>query len=268
MKLQRGAIPLYYQIAQILRSQILSQEYKPKDTLPTEEELVRTLGVSRTTVRQALQRLMHEGLIYRIPGKGTFVAPDPVSRHGDWSVESIDEIITAGSVAKIKFLGAKSLRAGEGLAKSLRIRPGAEVTQFRKLQFVDDEPFFHITLHVPRDLAAKVPLERIEERPVFLLLEECCNLRILEAHQWMAASLASNEVARHLKLKVGDPVLLVERHFIDSTGRVVEIATDHYRTDRMRHFLRLTRRGGPGAPLVSRGEVGGAEAGSLTRVLE
>ena len=256
MRLTRGAIPLYYQIAQILRSQILSQEYKPEDILPTEEEMVRTLGVSRTTVRQALQMLLHEGLIYRIAGKGTFVAAESLARSGDWSVESIDGIISSGSVTKVKFLGSRSYPAGEGLAKTLGTAPGTMVTEFRKLQFVGDDPFFHIILQVPSDLAAKVPLDLIEEKPVFTLIEEYCNLRIQEAHQWMAASLADGEVARHLQLKRGDPVLLVERHFIDGTGRVVEIATDHYRTDRMRHFLRLTRPGLPGVAQAKYAEVG------------
>lgn len=256
MKLTRGPIPLYYQIAQILRSQIQAQEYKPKDMLPTEDDMVRTLGVSRTTVRQALQMLLHEGLIYRIAGKGTFVSVEPFGRQGDWSIESIEGIISAGYVSKMKFLGSRTISAGDGLARSLGVAPGAEVTEFRKLQFVDDDPFFHIIIHVPGDLAAKVPRERLEEKPVFTLIEEYCNLRIQEAHQWMAASLADGEVARHLRLKRGDPVLLVERHFIDGTGRVVEIATDHYRTDRMRHFQRLTRPGLPGVAPAKHAEVG------------
>lgn len=245
MELTRGAIPLYYQITQILRSQIYSQEYKPKDLLPTEEEMVRTLGVSRTTVRQALQVLMHEGLIVRIAGKGTFVAADATARQGNWTVENVGGIITAGYVTKIKFLGSRTVPAGEGLAKGFGIPPGTLVTEYRKLQFVDDDPFFHIVLHVPSDLAARLPIERLEEKPVFTLLEEYCNLRIQEAHQWMDASLADRTTARHLRLKLGDPVLFVERHFVDDTGRVVEIATDHYRTDRMRHFLRLRRSASP-----------------------
>lgn len=245
VNLTRGAIPLYYQIAQVLRSQIHSHEYRPKDSIPTEEDMVRTLGVSRTTVRQALQMLMHEGLIVRIPGKGTFVAPDATARQGNWTVENIGGIITAGYSTKIKFLGSKTIPASDGLAKSFGLTPGTPITELRKLQFVDDDPFFHIVLHVPSEFAAKVPLERIEEKPVFTLLEEYCNLRIQEAHQWMDASLADRTIARYLRLKLGDPVLFVERHFMDDTGRVVEIANDHYRTDRMRHFLRLRRSGMP-----------------------
>jgi GntR family transcriptional regulator len=241
VSLTRGAIPLYYQIAQILRSQINSQEYKPKDMLPTEDELIQTFGVSRTTVRQALQVLLNEGLIHRIPGKGTFVTDEPISRPCDWSVGSLQAIVDSGYASKLKFLGQARLPAGESLANSLGIPPGTEVMQLRKLQLVNGEPFFHITLYVPLDLGVKLPLELIEQKPVFVLIEEYCGCRIQEARQWVDASLAGTEIAGHLKLKPGDPVVLVERHFVAISGRIVEVSIDHYRTDRMRHFMRLTR---------------------------
>lgn len=245
MKLTRGAIPLYYQITQILRSQIHSQEYKPEDVLPTEEELLRNFGVSRTTVRQALHVLLAEGLIHRIAGKGTFVNAEIQARRADWSVQSIEGLINAGYVTQRKLLGAKTIGASEGVARILKIPPGGKVTQFRKLELVDGEPFLHATLHVPSDLAARIPVERVKKDPVFTLIEEYCGLRIQEAHQWTTASLAGSDIARHLRVKPGDPILLQDRHFIDATGRVVEIATDHYRTDRMRHYLRLTRADAP-----------------------
>jgi GntR family transcriptional regulator len=244
MKLIRGAIPLYYQIAQILRSQIHSQEYKPKDMLPTEDEMIRTFGVSRTTVRQAFQTLLNEGLISRIPGKGTFVDPDARTPHGDWPIiQSLDQIIACGYMTKLKLLGYKTIQANEGLAKILQIPPASDVSEIRGIRFVDDRPFYHITLHVPSDIATKIPMEQAEEKPIFVLIEEYCGLRIKELLQWTSASLAGSEVARHLKLNVGDPVLLAERHFIDMNGRVVEAAIDRYRTDSKRHFLRWTRQG-------------------------
>ncbi len=241
LKLARGGIPLYYQIAQILRSQIHSQEYKPDDLLPTEEELVRSFGVSRTTVRQALHVMLAEGLIHRIAGKGTFVNADIQARRADWSVQSIEGLINAGHATQRKLLGTRTIVASAGVARILKIAPGGKVTQLRKLELVDSEPFLHATLHIPSDLAARIPMERVKMDPVFTLIEAYCRLRIQEARQWTTASLASSTIARHLGVNPSDPVLLQERHFIDVTGRVVEIATDHYRTDRMRHYVRLTR---------------------------
>ena len=72
-KLERGGIPLYYQLEQILRGKITSGEISPDEPFPTESELCEQYGVSRAVVRQAFASLMNDGLIYRIPGKGTFL---------------------------------------------------------------------------------------------------------------------------------------------------------------------------------------------------
>lgn len=242
MRLTRGAIPLYFQIAQILGSQIHAREYKPGDRLPTEDELMRELEVSRTTVRQALQQLIHEALIYRRAGKGTFVAEEPAPAPHDWFIESIDGLIKAGQATRIKYCGAKKVKATETLAKTFQVSQGADLTQIRKLEFAGDQPFIHITIFVPSDIAKDIPLERVGEKPVFALIEEHCGLRIEEAHQWISASLLGGDIARELGANPGDPALLVERHFVAPNGRVIQVSIDRYRTDQVRHYLRLRRK--------------------------
>jgi GntR family transcriptional regulator len=242
MVVERGPIPLYYQIARILRSQIHSQEYRPNDLLPTEEQLTRTYGVSRTTIRLAFQLLLKDGLVRRIPGRGTFVTPDRGPTPTEWIIGSIDDIISSGHRMRRRILGRRQLPASDGLAKALALPVGTPLTEFRGLHLVDRQPFFHNTIHVPEEFARRIPTARVRTAAVVVLLEELCGLRIVEAQQWIDASLADSEVARHLGLRPGDPVLLVERSFIDETGRVVEIAVDRYRTDRVRYALRILRR--------------------------
>jgi GntR family transcriptional regulator len=85
--LDRGPIPLYYQIAWQLRREIHARQYGPHARLPTEEELVRTFGVSRTTVRLAFQVLLKDGLVRRVAGRGTFVSADPGRHPVEWLVD-------------------------------------------------------------------------------------------------------------------------------------------------------------------------------------
>lgn len=242
MQVERGPIPLYYQIAQILRSEIRSQEYKPHDLLPTEDQLVRRYGVSRTTIRLAFQLLLQDGLVRRIPGRGTFVTPNAGARATEWTIGSIEEIISSGYRMQYRLLGTRQLRAHEGLAKTLRVAVGTPVTRITALRLIDREPFFHVTLHLPRELADQIPRARLREKAVVALLEDHAGVHVTEAQQWTAASLADREIARYLGLRIGDPVLLVERHFLDETGRVVEVSLDRYRTDRLRHHFRMQRR--------------------------
>lgn len=250
MPLERGPIPLYYQIARILRSQIHSGEYRPNDLLPTEEQLTETYQVSRTTIRLAFQLLLRDGLVRRIPGRGTFVTPDGGPAPAEWTIGSIDDIVSSGHRMRRRILGRRQLPAPEGLAKALGVPVGTPVTEFRGVHLVDRRPFFHNTIHVPGELGRRLPTARVRTTAVVTLLEELCGVRIIEAKQWIDASLADSEVARHLDLRPGDPVLLVERAFIDETGRIVEIAVDRYRTDRVRYALRILRRA-PASPSVS-----------------
>jgi GntR family transcriptional regulator len=244
MKLQRSPVPLYHQIARILRSQLRSQEYKLNDRLPTEDELIREYGVSRMTVRLAYHLLLKDGLVRRFPGRGTFVARETQNKtSGEWSVETIDDIISTSyrMESKRKLLGIRELPAPEGLAKAMGVPVKTPVTELKGLRLIKDEPFYHVTLYVPRQLAALIPREHLKERPTIALLEEYCGVLAVKARQWMAASLADMQVARHLKIRPGDPVLLVEIHFTDESGRVIEVSMDRYRTDRVRYYVQLFR---------------------------
>lgn len=244
----RGLSPLYRQIAQILRSQIHAKEYKAGDLLPTEEEMTRIFSVSRITIRQALQVLIVERLIYRIAGKGTFVASDPHMLGHEWVVGSIEEIIMASYATKVRMLDRRIVSANVEIARKLDIPEGTGVMLYHGLRFVDDDPFFDFVLHVPGDLAAQISPDRLGEKPIIALMEECCALQISRARQWTTATLASGETADLLNLTLGDPVLLVERHYIETNGRVVGVTLDRFRTDLMRHYLEVTRRSGTPTP--------------------
>ena len=243
MALERGPIPLYYQLAWALRSQIHSRSHRPDARLPTETTLMRSFGVSRTTVRLAFQLLLKDGMVRRIPGRGTFVTGDPGRNPAQWMAGTIDEIITSAARLRYRYrlIGIRDTRASPELATIFGLPPGSPLTEIRRLRLVDGRPFFHVTIYLPRELATRIQRERLGKQAVVTLLEEHCGMRVVAADQWMSAALADSEVARHLKLEPGDPVLLIERHYLDERGRVVEVTVDRYRTDRVRYYLRLQR---------------------------
>ncbi len=245
MALERGPIPLYYQLAWALRSQIHQRRHQPNARLPTEMALMRTHGVSRTTVRLAFQLLLKDGMVRRIPGRGTFVTDDPGRHPAQWTVGTMDEIITSAARLRYRYrlIDIRDIRAPAKLARLFGLPVGSPVTELHRLRLVDGRPFFHVTLHVPRDLASDIPRARLQKHALFTLLEEHCGIRIVAVHQWMSAALAEVDVARHLGLQPGDPVLRIERHYVDERGRIVEVTVDRYRTDRVRYYLRLQRQG-------------------------
>jgi DNA-binding GntR family transcriptional regulator len=90
-------------------------------------------------------------------------------------------------------------------------------------------------------MAVQIPKDKLTQEALTALLEEHCGIRVVKARRWMAASLADLEIAGHLGITHGDPVLLLEAHFLDELGRVIEVSIDKYRTDHIRHYAELRR---------------------------
>lgn len=237
--LERGVVPLYVQLARILRTQINSGEYKPDDALPTEDALSKGFGVSRITVREALRILASEGLIVRHSGKGTFVAKRSGLGAPFWAAVTIQDAFHDGRETRRRYLGRRVLRASHGVAQSLQIPPDTRVLEVQKLMYIDETPLAHVTLTIPYALGRRIPEKRLAEKPLILLLSEVCGIPLGEADQWTAASLADRRIGDALGLTPGDPILVIERIFYDAEGRPIEVAVNRYRTDRYRHHLRL-----------------------------
>lgn len=237
--LDRGVVPLYVQLARILRTQINSGEYKPGDALPTEEGLSKAFGVSRITVREALRILTDENLIVRHSGKGTFVAKRSGLGASVWAACTIEDLIYGGHETRRRYLGRRVFRASQGIAETLQIPADTRVLEVRSLMYVGETPLAHVTLTVSYALGRRVPEKRLAEKPLILLLSEICGIQVGDVDQWTTASLADRRIGEVLGVSPGDPVLVLERIFYDLDGRPIELAVNRYRTDQFRHHIRL-----------------------------
>ncbi len=134
------ALPLYEQIKQDIRGRIRQQQWQPGTRLPSENELVHRLGVSRMTVHRALRELTQEGLLERVHGLGTFVAKPP--RHASLiTLQDIaEEIEDAGFHHTCELLVLKSIRANAPRAREMEIRQGDSLFHLRAVHFQDREP--------------------------------------------------------------------------------------------------------------------------------
>jgi GntR family transcriptional regulator len=131
-------VPRYYEIEQELRTQIAA--LRSHDPLPSDAELCEQFGVSRMTARNAMQRLVHEGLVYREKGRGTFVSPRVVDREVSHLRGFSDEMRARGMVPSSILLGAALRQATEAEATALRQRPGVEVVSIERVRLADDVP--------------------------------------------------------------------------------------------------------------------------------
>ncbi len=253
--------PYYAQLAAILRTTI-EQRYRPHDQLPSEAELERAYGVSRTVIRNALSWLTHEGLIYRRKGKGSFVAePKYTAALFQTLVSFYDEMSVRGHPPVSKVLSQRRTSAPDDIAAALRLQGGALVIELSRLRSVDGEPVVLSTSYIPYDLCPKLLDEDLSKRSLYRVMEQRFGLQIAFGTRRIEAVAAKAADARMLRYKTGAPLLVVTSVVYLSDGRAVEYSISKHRADRTIFETRLVRT--PGSAALSVPEIGDGLEGVL-----
>ena len=137
---RNSPLPRYYQLKEIMRERVQSDEWKPGDLIPSERELSEKYGISRMTARQAITDLVNEGLFYREQGKGTFVSQRKITQQLIRLTGFTEDIKARGQKPGTKVLSAQMFPADETTAEKLRIDPGTLIFRLQRLRLADDEP--------------------------------------------------------------------------------------------------------------------------------
>jgi len=235
-------IPYYYQLREILRDHIASGRIAPGDQLASEPALCEQYGVSRTVVRQALGDLESEGAIERIRGKGTFVAAPKIVEHLAAQLTGLhDDVTSRGQTLRSRVL---NLRAAEPLAQVemlLGLSPGDRVIVLERLRFVDDEPWVFTRSYLPFSLCSAIMALDLSNKSLYSILEKDLGLLLARATRSLEAVPAGAELAVHLGIRPGVPVLLLKSRTFLSSGQPVEYFVAWHRGDRSRFEVNLTR---------------------------
>ena len=239
--LRDGAIPLHAQITEALQLQIEHGELKAGENFPSERELAERFGVSRMTVRQALQRLRHDGLIYRERGVGTFVANRKIDVHTRNLSGFSEEMASLGLTPSSRVLQLKRETVDENIARDLDLEPNAEVFRLERLRLADDEP---MALETTFLAAQSLPgLDKIDltKNSLYQVLVENYNLQMHHAAEILEAAPAARFVAAQLGIKTGEPVLVVHRVVYSEANQPIESAHTTHRADRYRATFYLSK---------------------------
>ena len=233
-------VPLYSQLASVLREQVLSGRFALGNRIPTEVELVKEYGVSRITVRQALTLLDKEGLVRREVGRGTFVT-EAKPFTGEQRVEgSLDDLISIGRFTSVKLLDVHTLKATRADAAKLGLDAGAPIIRCSRLRYWHKDPYCHIVVDLPWEIGHK--LRRSDFKGSILrALEDRLHIHIRDAQQSVRASLADAPLARVLETQIGAPLLAIDRLVMQDDGTPVEHVRTHYRSDIFSFSIHLNR---------------------------
>ncbi len=230
--------PKYLQIADILRRRVLTQMH-PGDRLPTEISLSREFGVSRDTIRQALEPLEKERLISRSQGRGSFVAKRPVSRPAEKLTGLVEEFTALGLKTHAKLLRKEVVKADEEVAGYLKLEKDTLIVRIDRLRFLDDKPFAYHVVFLPAEIGARLLPEVLERTPVVYILEKTFRFVFEEDQQIIEADLADVMLAEHLAVPIGSPMLLMRRLFITEGERPIAYFKSYYRADRYMYTVKL-----------------------------
>ncbi|MER5684021.1 GntR family transcriptional regulator [Streptomyces sp. NPDC002205] len=222
-------VPLYYQLSQQLEAAIEQGRLAPGSLLGNEIELAARLGLSRPTVRQAIQSLVDKGLMVRRRGVGTQVVHSQVKRPLELS-SLYDDLEAAGQRPATRVLGNRIEPATARIAAALGVPEGTDVHLVERLRSAHDEPMALLRNHVPAGLV-DLGTERLEATGLYRIMR-AAGITLHSARQSVGARLATAEEAAQLAESEGAPLLTMERTTYDDTGRAVEFASHVYRASR------------------------------------
>lgn len=237
-------VPKYFQLREILLDLIDSNELSIGAAIPSERELCQRFGLSRMTVRQAVDHLVSEGRLHRVPGKGTFVARPKIELALQLT-SFTDDMRARGMIPGSRDLDRRIVRASAHLAKELGIQPGEEVHFIERLRTADGEPLSIERAHIPVKLAPDLGDQDLSDRSLYELLENRYGLVMDAGELTIDGGIADPSDADLLKLHRGGAVLLLQRRSF-SGGICAELGVSTYRADRyqLRTILEMPSRRG------------------------
>ncbi len=241
MKLRRESnVALYVQIAASLARDIAEGRYRTFDRLPTEHELMERFAVSRITVRQAIARLVEQGLAVSKQGKGSFVA-GPVVQHELEELRGFyDTLVGQGHVPTTRLLAFGPQQAPADVARELGGEPGdgALPVYLKRRYALQGKPFALARAWLPPQ-AQRLSWEDAERHPLYALLADLLGRKVARAEVGIVAREGDAEECEVLGLPPASPVLVMERVSYADDGSPLEISQFSIRPENYRFRLRV-----------------------------
>jgi GntR family transcriptional regulator len=223
--------PIYLQLREVIRGKIEDGSYSPALAIPSENELAETYGINRLTVRNAIEALVHEGMLKRIQGKGVYVIGKKIERDLETLGGFTQTMIERKTRPSTKLLVKAMRKAGPKYGLVFGIAPDDLVYYIRRICYADEEPVSLEEIFVPADILPK--LEGID-LSVFSLYEvyDFYGIKLERASQTLDVTELSRNDARMLGVEERQIVFLFECTSYDDKGRVIEFARTYTRGDK------------------------------------
>lgn len=234
-----SALPLHLQVEQMLRELIEKPEYQNGKLLPNEINLAKKLGISRSTVRQATNKLVYEQLLVRKKGVGTKVAKNNITTKLNKWTSFTHEMDEKGMAFRNYSIKVTMVVPDKEIQQLFNIRDGVKVLRMERLKGPDSGPVvYFISYFHPR---TELTLEDDFSKPLYETLERDHHIVATVSREGISAILADAKLAKTLQVKVGDPILFRKRVVCDAGDRPIEYNLGYYRADRFTYTIDIER---------------------------
>lgn len=234
-------IPYYYQLIQVLTEAIQEGVWVEDAPMPSEHELCATYSVSRTVVRQALGELAAHGVIYRVKGKGTFVAPRKVEEHFVQRTDGFYHDMTSrGHTVTTRVLEQTVILPAPYVRRCLQLGEDEQALKIDRLRSVDGTVLMFVQTYLPLTLCPALLEVDLTERSLYSTLKELHGLAVASGTRTMEAVSARSSTANLLGVHKGDPLLKIESTSYLEDGRPIEYYEAWHRGDRSKIEIEIT----------------------------
>jgi GntR family transcriptional regulator len=224
-------VPLYIQIAQILRENIRDSVYKPGEKLPSEKELEVRYSISRITAISALDELVKERLAYRERGRGTFVARPVI---GDLSFFSsfTEDMLAHGFKPSSRLIEIRKADPGPLTIQKLSMDPNETYMLIKRVRLADGEPVVLQEAYLPGSKFPGLDLQDFESHYLYEIIRQKYGYNLTWSEAIVEATAATSAEAGYLSIKPGTPVMMIWHLTMDDHYTTLEYVRSVYRSDR------------------------------------
>ena len=233
--------PLYVQIKETLKKQILDGHYAPHERLPSENELMQKFGVSRITVRQALRDLYNEKLVFSAQGKGTFVSKPKAVQDIQHLQGFAEAMHSKGYDTSARVLSVKEIRPNREIQEQLHIAGGQDVLEIKRVRYLNREPMSLDTSYFSLQIGRRL-MNRDLSLDIFPMLENQLGIALGHADVQLEARAAGAETANFLGINTGSPIMWVTRLTHTRNGEPLDFEYLQFKGESYQYHFTIDRK--------------------------
>lgn len=243
MRRENRVVPLYHQVEQVIRHRITTGQYTPGGQIPSENELGKELSVSRVTVREALRELVHDNMLVKVQGKGTFVALNPPTTLPPIKYTGfLEEVYERVLKLEVKYVAVTRTPVPDKVRRILQLDPSeTTIVEIKRRRHTSGEPFSFTINYLPVSIGDRIDPQVLYTVPLLPTLERDLQIPIVRAEETVEAAPADPTVAEQLAIPVLYPVMHISRVMFTEHDKPFEVVETFYRADKYQYRVNLTR---------------------------